>query len=55
MPTYEAVCSKCGKLHEYKSSIGERLEKRPMCCGKQTEGTIRKPPMGYVVGPAAGK
>lgn len=54
MPTYSAVCAKCGKVHEYKSSISERVEKRPECCGQKTEGVILHPPMGFVDTPAAG-
>lgn len=55
MPTYTACCPKCGRVHEYKSSIADRAENRPVCCGEKTEGVIIHPPMGFVDKPAAPK
>ncbi len=54
MPTYTSACAKCGKVHEYKSTIGERINNRPECCGQKTEGVIVHAPMGFVDTPASG-
>lgn len=52
MPTYTSVCPKCGKTYEFKSTIGERINNRPECCGVKTEGVIHAVP-GKVDKPAA--
>jgi len=51
---YEAICPKCKKAHVYKSPVSERNIKAPQCCGMQTVRRILTPPMGVVIGPAAG-
>lgn len=58
MALYESVCPRCNTIYVYRSSIDER-DKAPVCkvpeCKEQQ--TLRKmitPPMGTVIGPAAG-
>jgi hypothetical protein len=46
MPTYEAMCRKCGKYHEYISSIS-RCYDTPECCGEKTVKSIFTAPVGY--------
>ena len=52
MPTYTSVCAKCGKVYEFKATVAERINNRPECCGKKTEGVIHAVP-GKVDKPAA--
>ena len=51
MPTYEAVCMKCGKYHEYIRSMSKSSD-TPMCCEHPTEKRILSSPMGIVDIPA---
>lgn len=51
---YESVCAKCHKVHLYRAKIAEREQRAPQCCGLQTIRKILTPPMGRVIGPAAG-
>ena len=41
---YEARCSKCGRIHEYHSSVEDR-NKTPKCCGRKTKKGIFTPSM----------
>lgn len=55
MALYESICLKCGKLHVYRKPIAER-DDAPKCkdCNTQTVRKMITPPMGTVIGPAAG-
>lgn len=46
MPIYEAVCLKCGKYHEYVTSVA-RCQETPECCGEKTRKSIFSAPMGF--------
>ncbi len=59
MALYEALCPKCSTIYVYRSPIADRDVLAPKCrvpeCKEQQ--TFRKiitPPMGTVIGPAAG-
>jgi hypothetical protein len=53
-PLYESVCAKCKRIHVYRSPINERDKTPPKCCDMQTLRKMVTPPMGKVIGPAAG-
>lgn len=44
MPAYEAVCLKCGKLHDYIRPVAQYLD-TPECCGAKTDKRILSKPM----------
>ena len=44
MPTYEAICPKCGAYHEYVRQVSQYLD-TPQCCGQQTEKRLFSAPM----------
>lgn len=44
MPTYEAVCLKCGKYHTYIRKAADYLD-TPFCCGAKTDKRILSAPM----------
>ena len=46
MPIYEAICLKCGKYHDYASSLANR-DNTPECCGENTKKVILSAPVGY--------
>ena len=50
---YEAVCSKCKRVHVYHQPVDKR-NKTPICCGMKTVRKIITPPMATIIGPAAG-
>ena len=62
MPTYNAVCLKCGALHEYIRPHSQYLD-TPDCCGVKTDKRILSAPMAKFdiapwdayVSPATGK
>lgn len=49
MPTYQAVCDKCGSYHEYHRKVKDCLDS-PECCGEKTRKVILSAPMGVVFG-----
>lgn len=51
MPTYESVCMKCGKYHEYIRTMANSSD-TPVCCNCPTEKRILSAPMGIVDIPA---
>lgn len=62
MPIYEAVCSNCGKYHEYICHSSKCYD-TPVCCGQATDKRILTPPRTIMdiqpwdafVSPATGK
>ena len=44
MPTYEAVCLKCGKYHEYIRTM-RNSDDSPECCGVKTDKRILSAPL----------
>lgn len=47
MPTYQAVCMKCGKYHEYIRRVSQS-DDSPECCGTKTEKRILSAPMAHM-------
>ena len=47
IPTYQSLCLKCNKRHEFIAQVAYRNE-TPMCCGALTERRIFDAPVGHM-------
>jgi hypothetical protein len=47
IPKYESICYKCGKYHEYITTVSDR-NNTPLCCGEATTKSILSAPVGIM-------
>jgi hypothetical protein len=47
MPTYQSLCLKCNKKHEFIAQVAYRND-TPICCGNPTERRIFDAPVGHM-------